>query len=300
MKFKSGYVAILGLPNVGKSTLLNSLLKQKLSIISPKPQTTRKKILGILSEENFQIIFLDTPGILKPRYLLQEKMAGFISDAVKDADIFVLMIDISSEKGKETLNDEFVKLLLSKTKKPVILLLNKVDLSKTEIVKKLINEFESMKKFRSVIPVSAIMNFNVDRVLSEILDLLPEGPRYYPEDQLTDENERFFVSEIIREKILELYFEELPYSCEVVIIEFKERDEAKDFISAEIIVEKESQRAIIIGKGGSMIKKLGLASRKSIEDFLQREVYLELNVKVRKNWRKDEKMLKAFGYGDEE
>lgn len=296
MTFKSGYVAILGLPNVGKSTLLNALLGQKIAITNPKPQTTRKRILGILSEENYQIIFLDTPGILKPGYLLQEKMMEDVERSVNDADVILFIDDISTDMdGTEIFSSEFVAQYIPK-EKPKILLLNKVDLSNDEDVKEKIAKFESIGIFESIIPISATLSFNLNRVIEEILEYLPEGPKYFPDDIASDEKERFFVSEIIREKILELYQEEIPYSCEVYISDFLEKEGRKDLIRAEIIVERESQKGIIIGKQGAAIKKLGETARRDIEKFLEREVFLDLRVKVREKWRNDEKMLKYFGY----
>lgn len=294
---KTGYVAILGLPNSGKSTLLNTLLGQKLSIITSKPQTTRKRILGILSDENYQIIFLDTPGILSPSYLLQEKMMEDVKISLDDADVIVLIIDVKEDPFAENLfKQEFVNEYVLNSKKPKLLILNKVDLITQDKVTELIKHFESQKLFEEIIPLSATFNFNTQRVKEEIICFLPEGPKLFPDEQITDENERFFVSEIIREKILELYRDEVPYSCEVLITEFKEREEDKDFISAEVVVERDSQKAIIIGKAGASIKKLGQVARESIEELLQREVFLELRVKVRKKWRSDEILLKSFGY----
>ena len=298
---KTGYVAILGLPNSGKSTLLNTLLGQKLSIINSKPQTTRKRILGILSEENHQIIFLDTPGILTPSYLLQEKMMADVKTSLDDADVIILIIDVKEDPSAENLfAQQFVKEFVLNSKKPKLLVLNKVDLIVQDKVNELIKNFESQNIFEEVIPISATANFNIQRVKEGIIQFLPKGPKLFPDDQVTDENERFFVSEIIREKILELYRDEVPYSCEVLIADFKEREEGKNFISAEIVVEKDSQKAIIIGKGGTAIKKLGQIARKSIEEFLQKEVFLELRVKVRKKWRSDENLLKSFGYSKKE
>ena len=298
---KTGYVAILGLPNSGKSTLLNTLLGQKLSIINSKPQTTRKRILGILSEENHQIIFLDTPGILTPSYLLQEKMMADVKTSLDDADVIILIIDVKEDPSAENLfAQQFVKEFVLNSKKPKLLVLNKVDLIVQDKVNELIKNFESQNIFEEVIPISATANFNIQRVKEGIIQFLPKGPKLFPDDQVTDENERFFVSEIIREKILELYRDEVPYSCEVLIADFKEREEGKNFIRAEIVVEKDSQKAIIIGKGGTAIKKLGQIARKSIEEFLQKEVFLELRVKVRKKWRSDENLLKSFGYSKKE
>lgn len=298
MNNKVGYVSIIGLPNVGKSTLLNAILKQKISIVTAKPQTTRKKILGILTEPNYQIIFLDTPGIVKPAYLLHEKMLEEVNESIKDADVIVMIFDVSSEgKIKESEENEIIKELITQNKKPIILALNKVDSIKQEQAQQLVNHYESLKKFKAVIPIAASLNFNIDRLIQEIVELLPEGEKYYPDDIISEATERFFVSEIIREKIFELYEDEIPYSTEVIIADFKERTTGKDFISAEIIVERDSQKPIIIGKDGKAIKKLGEVARKAIEEFLQKEVYLELRVKVKEKWRSNEKMLKYFGYG---
>ena len=297
MNHKSGYVAILGLPNAGKSTLLNTLLGQKIAITNKKPQTTRKKIVGILSENDYQIIFLDTPGLLTPSYLLQEKMMQEITRSIIDADVVLLIIDVVKDPyGKSTFNQKYVKENLENKKRAIILLLNKVDLIQQNETVQLIENFKSLNKFESVIPISASQNFNIIKLVNTIVEVLPEGPGFYPKDIVSDESERFFVSEIIREKILELYREEIPYSVEIVITDFKEREEGKYFISAEIAVERDSQKAIIIGKGGTAIKKLGKIAREAIEEFLQREVFLDLRVKVRKNWRSNENLLKQFGY----
>ncbi|MCH7724849.1 MAG: GTPase Era [Bacteroidetes bacterium] len=297
MNHKSGYVAILGLPNAGKSTLLNTLLGQKIAITNKKPQTTRKKIVGILSENDYQIIFLDTPGLLTPSYLLQEKMMQEITRSIIDADVVLLIIDVVKDPyGKSTFNQKYVKEYLENKKRAIILLLNKVDLIQQNETVQLIENFKSLNKFESVIPISASQNFNIIKLVDTIVEVLPEGPGFYPKDIVSDESERFFVSEIIREKILELYREEIPYSVEIVITDFKEREEGKYFISAEIAVERDSQKAIIIGKGGTAIKKLGKIAREAIEEFLQREVFLDLRVKVRKNWRSNENLLKQFGY----
>lgn len=298
MNNKVGYVSIIGLPNVGKSTLLNAILKQKISIVTPKPQTTRKKILGILSESNYQIIFLDTPGIVKPAYLLHEKMLEEVKESIKDADVIVLMFDVSSQSRiKESEENEVIKELIQQNNKPIVLALNKVDSITQEQAQQLVDYYESMKRFKSTIPIAASLNFNIDRLIQEIVELLPEGEKFYPDDIISEATERFFVSEIIREKIFELYEDEIPYSTEVIIADFKERTTGKDFVSAEIIVERDSQKPIIIGKEGKAIKKLGEVARKAIEEFLQKEVYLELRVKVKEKWRSNEKMLKYFGYG---
>lgn len=297
MNTKSGYVTIIGKPNAGKSTLMNSMLGERLSIISSKPQTTRKNILGIISDENHQIIFLDTPGILEPAYLLQEKMVEFINQAIKDADVLLVMFDIDADPdGREILDDENIFLNIQKHKAKKIAVINKVDLSNDIQVKRLVEKLENTKLFDEVIIVSAYHGFNIDILLNQIQDSLPFGPKYYPDDQISNENERFFVSEIIREKIFEYYKDEVPFSTEVVIEEFKERENAKDYISASIIVERETQKPIIIGKGGDAIKRLGKISRSAIERFLEREIYLELHVKVKPKWRSNPNMLKYFGY----
>lgn len=296
-KTKAGYVAILGKPNVGKSTLLNSLLGQKLSITNSKPQTTRKRILGILSGENYQIIFLDNPGILEPAYLLQEKMMEAVNRSLNDADIILLILDVNEDpEGNRTFKDDFIFKAVLNSGKTKILVLNKIDLISQEKVTSLISKFEESKSFKKIIPVSALIGFNIQTITETLLDNLSDSPKFYPDDIVADENERFFVSEIIREKILELYQEEIPYSCEVLIADFKEREDKKDFIQAEIVVEKESQKGIIIGKQGAAIKKLGQIAREAMEEFLQHEVYLDLRVKVRSKWRSDEKTLRSFGY----
>jgi GTP-binding protein Era len=297
MLHKSGFVSIIGKPNVGKSTLMNALIGEKLSIITSKPQTTRKKILGILSAENYQIIFQDTPGILNPEYLLQERMLDYVFQSVKDSELVLFIIDISADpNGSDTLSDERVSKILDEAKTKKILLINKIDLSNQNVVENLIKDLAVKNIFEKIIPISAAEGFNLASVTESIIDLLPEHPKYFPDDQLSDENERFFVSEIIREKVFERYREEIPYSTEVIIAEFKERENAKDYISAEIVVEKESQKPIILGAKGDAIKRLGQEAREAIEKFLQHEVYLELRVKVREKWRSNPTMLKSFGY----
>ncbi len=294
---KSGYVTIVGRPNVGKSTLMNKLIGENLSIITNKPQTTRKRILGILSDEEYQIIFLDTPGMLNPKYLLQQKLVEYIEVSIKDADVIIFMITVKDlDVDKKIFENEDFKKMILNSKKPKLLLINKVDLTNSKKVNSAIKFLEKDKLFNRVIPVSATEGYNIPYVLDSIIEFLPEHPKYYPDDQLTTEDERFFVSEKIREKILEIFHDEIPYSVEVVIEDFKEREKGKDYISAVIVVERESQKPIILGKKGSKIKKLGNLARKSIEDFLMREVYLELRVKVKENWRKNERFLKKFGY----
>jgi GTPase len=301
MDTKCGYVSIIGLPNAGKSTLLNLLLGQKLSITTNKPQTTRKKILGILSEENYQIIFQDTPGILNPEYLLQKKMLEFVQQAVKDADVILLLVDIENDpNGEKTFADETVKQVLQNKQWKKVLIINKIDLSNQTAVGNLITRFEKEQLFEKIIPISALLGFNSDSVLNTLLDLLPVHPKFYPEDYISDAPEKFYVSEIIREKIFEQYKEEIPYSTEVIIEEFVEQEGRKDVIRATIIAERESQKPIIIGKKGDALKKLGQAARIEIEEFLERPVFLEIRVKVKEKWRSDPRMLKNFGYQTDE
>lgn len=301
MQIKSGYVAIIGLPNAGKSTLMNALLGEKLSIVTNKPQTTRKKILGILSSDQYQIIFLDTPGILNPEYLLQEKMLDYVEISVRDADIILFILDIAEDStGDRTFSDKSVERILNKSKQNKILVINKIDISNQKIVDEVIKKYSAKNIFDKIIPVSASLGYNTESVISAILDYLPEHPKYFPEDELSDANERFFVSEIIREKIFEQFRDEIPYSTEVLIEEFKERSNSKDFIRAIIVVEKESQKPIIIGDNGISIKKLGKVARESVEKFLGKEVFLELFVKVREKWRSNPKLLKNFGYSTED
>lgn len=300
METKSGYVAIIGKPNVGKSTLMNSILGERISIVTNKPQTTRKRVLGILSDEKSQIIFLDTPGILNPTYLLQRKFMDYVQNSVRDADVIVVLIDaINDPYGSKTLEDKIVKQILDRQKQPKILVLNKIDKSNEDVINKLVKKFEELNYFQQIIPISALLEFSVQTVIDAILEHLPLGPKYFPDDQLTDEHERYFVSEIIREKIFEIYQEEIPFSTEVVIEEFNENEGRKDFISASIIVERETQKPIIIGKKGEAIKRVGKYAREAIEVLLDRPVFLELRVKVRPKWRNDERLLNSFGYNED-
>lgn len=300
MSHKAGYVTIIGKPNAGKSTLMNAILGEKLSIATSKPQTTRKRVLGIHSKENYQIIFLDTPGIMHPEYLLQNRMLEFVFASAKDADVILFILDIEADSsGAKAFEDENVQKVLNENSTHKILLINKIDVSNQIIVEKLVENICEKNIFHRIIPISAKNSVNIVSVVESILELLPEHPKYYPDDQLSDENERFFVSEIIREKVFELYREEIPYSTEVELEEFTEREGRKDYIRASIIIERESQKPIIIGDKGSSIKKLGRVSRESIESFLQREVFLELFVKVKEKWRTNPNMLNRFGYKTE-
>ena len=297
MNTKAGYVTIIGNPNAGKSTLLNAFLGQKLSITSPKPQTTRKRILGILSEPDYQVVFLDTPGILKPNYLLQDKMLEIVNLSIYDADVLLYLLDLNDDpKGEKLFSTEtFIKSLkLKETKR--ILAVNKIDLANETIVNQIIEENKSTNLFDEVIAISATYYSNIDTLKSKIIDLLPSGPKFYPDDQVSNENTRFFVSEIIREKIFLLYRDEIPYSSEVVVEEYKERENSKDYISATILLERGTQKSILIGKKGEAIKKLSTEARKEIEEFVGKEVFLELRVKEKLNWRKDPKILKSLGY----
>ncbi len=295
---KSGFVNIIGRPNVGKSTLMNALVGERMSIITNKPQTTRHRIIGIISGDDFQVVFSDTPGfITDPAYKMQEAMNTFVFSTFEDADIMIFVTD-TLEKYED---DDQVIERLRKIDIPLFLAINKIDLLKTpEEVLSLIAKWNERVPFTETIPISALEKNNTDTLFRLILDQLPEGPVYYPKDQLTDKSERFFVSEIIREKILLLYKQEVPYSCEVIVDSFKEST-TKDGrplvrIRAEIYVARKTQKSILIGKNGTAIKKLGMEARKGIENFLEQKVFLELFVKVKDNWRDDEKMLKHFGY----
>jgi len=292
MSHKAGFVSLVGKPNVGKSTLMNALVGEKLSIVTPKAQTTRHRILGIVNEDDYQIVFSDTPGIIKPVYGMQESMMSFVNGSLVDADIILFVTDIN-EKYDE--NDVLEK--LAKTSSPIAVIINKIDKSTEDLVKEKIAYWEETLKPRAVFAVSALHDHNVPAVMQFIMDNLPEHPAYYDKDTLTDRNERFFVSEIIREKVFKLYEKEIPYSTEVIITGFK--DEPKIIrISSEIIVERDSQKNIIIGKAGEMLKKVGTYARKDMEVFLQKKVFLEMFVKVIPDWRNRKNYLKSFGYED--
>ena len=291
--FKAGYVAVVGRPNVGKSTLTNSLLKFRLSIITPKPQTTRHRILGIHSGENFQIIFLDTPGLIEPSYLLQKVMMRSAENAMKDADVILFLVEVSP-----TPKEDDLKLLkkIAEFGKPIILAINKIDLAAKDTLLPLIDAYRRHEEISEIVPISAMQGENLDALEETILKYIPNGYPFYPEDTITDQPERFFVAEIIREKIFQNYGDEVPYSTAVVIDEFHERKGRKDYIKARIIVERDSQKAIIIGKGGAALKKVGKLARADIEAFLGRPVFLELWVTVREKWRKKDHFVREFGY----
>ena len=290
MTHKAGFVSIIGYPNVGKSTLMNALVGERLSIITPKAQTTRHRIMGILSGDDFQIVYSDTPGIIKPHYLLHRSMMAAVLSSLSDADAILLVTEIDTP-----FDNEQILRKLKEHETPIIVVINKVDLSSEMVVKQAMEKWQTRFPDSDVIPVSALHKFNLGRLLDLIIDKLPDNPEYYPKDELSDRSERFFVSEIIREKIFLLFGEEIPYSCEVIIDAFKE-DENITRIEATIYVSRESQKAIILGKQGKAIKKLGMAARKEIEAFLDQHIFLGLTVKVEKNWRENERLLKRFGY----
>lgn len=297
MPFKSGFVNIIGRPNAGKSTLMNALVGERMSIITHKPQTTRHRIIGILTGEDFQIVFSDTPGYVKtPRYEMHKAMNRFVEGTTSDADLMLFVFDMTEELE----DDNPVIDVLKKTKAPILLILNKKDLVAEQRAQDVQGWWKKRIEFAGSIAISALKNEETEALLEKIVAYLPEGAPYYPPDQLTDRPERFFVSEIIREKIFILYSDEIPYSCEVAVESFKESTtqagEPIARITATIYVLRDLQKAIILGKGGAAIKKLGTYARKDIETFLQTKVYLELTVKVRDNWRDNDRTLQRFGY----
>jgi len=292
-KIKVGYVAIVGQPNVGKSTLLNNLLDFKVAAVTHKPQTTRHQIRGILNGEDHQIIFFDTPGLLEPKYKLQEAMRQAAFRSLKDADLVLFMIAAAREL------DEFDTKLLNQIhdfNSSIILVLNKMDIISKNQVLPVMEYYSQLGTLKSIMPISALKKDGLDSLKEEILSALPAGQPFYDDDQIMDHPERFVVSELIREKIFQRYGEEIPYATTVEIDEFKERNDGKDFIRAIIYVEKASQKGILIGKKGAALKDIGRLARQEIEHFLERKVFLELWVKVKEKWRQDEKMLKEFGY----
>ena len=291
MAHKAGFVNIIGHPNVGKYTLMNVLIGEKLSIITPKAQTTRHRILGIVNGDNYQIVYSDTPGIVKPHYKLHESMMKFVHTALQDADVFIYM----TEAGENTFNEEVIGKIKA-SGKPLLFLINKVDtISPAEVEAKL--KFWK-EKFSDafILPISAKLNYNTDKITAEVLRLLPENePFFSKDDELSDRPLRFFISEMIREKIFMLYQQEIPYSAEVMVDSYKEKPDIV-VISATIFVERDTQKAIILGHKGESIKKLGTLARKDIEAFIDRKVYLELSLKVNSDWRENENQLKRFGY----
>jgi len=288
---RAGFVNIVGNPNVGKSTLMNAFIGEKLSIITSKAQTTRHRILGIVNGDDFQIILSDTPGIIKPAYELQSSMMDFVKSAFDDADILIYMVEI----GEKELKDKAFFEKIKSSKVPVLMLLNKIDTSNQAQLESQAALWQQNLPNAEFFPVSALEGFNVKNVLDRIIDLLPESPAYFPKDQLTDKPERFFVNECIREKILIHYKKEIPYAVEVLTEEFFEEEEIIRLRSV-IMVERETQKGIIIGHKGSALKRVGVEARKDLEKFFGKQVYLELYVKVNKNWRSNQNQLKRFGY----
>ena len=290
-KHRSGFVNIVGNPNVGKSTLMNLLVGEKISIITSKAQTTRHRIMGIVNTPEYQIVYSDTPGVLRPNYKLQEKMLNFSLSALQDADVLLYMTDVVEKLDK---NDEYIE-KVQKLDMPVLLLINKIDLTTQEQLEELVAEWKTILPNAEIYPISALSNFSVDVIKKRIVELLPVSPPYFEKDALTDKPARFFVTEIIREKALLYYQKEIPYSIEVVVEEFK--DEKKIIrIRALIMVERDSQKGIIIGHQGKALKKLGTTARKDIEKFFDKKVYLELYVKVEKDWRDRDNVLRSYGY----
>lgn len=288
---KAGFVSIIGNPNVGKSTLMNLFVGERISIATFKAQTTRHRIMGIVSTDDYQIVFSDTPGVLKPNYKLQEDMLAFSVSSLEDADILLYVTDTVEKQSK---NEDFI----SKVKKlniPILVLINKIDLSNEKEVTKLVEYWHEQIPQAEIVPLSAKARFNVDNVQKRIVELLPESPDYFDKDQLTDKPSRFIVSEIIREKILLYYDKEIPYSVEVLVTEFKE-DKKLIRIAATIFVERESQKGIIIGHGGVALKRVGEEARRDIQKFFDKKVFLQLYVKVNPNWRNSSKSLESFGY----
>jgi len=291
---KSGFVNIIGNPNVGKSTLMNALVGERLSIITSKAQTTRKRVMGIVNGDDFQIIYTDTPGIVNPANKLHEQMMGFIGTALQDADLFLLVTEV----GESFKNRHVLQRVVDSTV-PVILVINKIDLSDQASIQEKIAYWQAEIPRAIVIPCSATEGFNVGKIFDTVLSLLPEHPAYFPTDELTDRTMRFFVSEIVREKILLYYQKEIPYSCEVAVESYEE-EEGIDNISCLIFVERDSQKAILIGHQGKAIKKLGTEARRDIEEFTGKRCFLSLHVKVLKDWRNSDRALKQFGYALED
>ncbi|PKV52939.1 GTP-binding protein Era [Aquimarina sp. MAR_2010_214] len=293
MAHKAGFVNIIGNPNVGKSTLMNAFIGEKLSIITSKAQTTRHRILGIVNGDDFQVILSDTPGIIKPAYELQESMMDFVKSAFEDADVLIYMVEI----GEKDLKDEAFFNKITNAKIPILLLINKIDQSNQEKLEEQVQFWSQKVPNAEIYPISALENFNVKEVFGRIVELLPDSPPFYPKDQLTDKPERFFVNEAIREKILVHYKKEIPYSVEVETEEFVEDDDIIR-IRSVIMVERDSQKGIIIGHKGSALKRVGTEARKELEKFFGKKIHIELYVKINKNWRSNERQLKRFGYNN--
>ncbi|HAK88731.1 MAG TPA: GTPase Era [Nitrospiraceae bacterium] len=291
-KFRSGYVSLTGRPNVGKSTLLNAILGEKVAIVSPKPQTTRNRIVGVKTLPDAQIIFIDTPGIHKPKHKLGELMVKEARESAKETDVILFMV----EPGEPGSGDKFIIDILKDLNKPVFLLINKIDTVKKPEVLPLIDAYSRLYPFKEIIPLSALAGDGVDGLIKTVTDYLPEGPKYYPDDMLTDQLERFMAAEIIREKIIRHTEDEIPHSVAVEIKHWSERENGVVVIDANIYVEREGQKGIIIGKGGSKLKSIGTAARLDIEKLLDTRVFIELRVKIKKDWRGDERILKELGF----
>jgi len=287
---KVGFVNIFGKPNAGKSTLLNALMDEKLAIVSSKVQTTRHRIKGILTEKNYQIVFSDTPGIIEPKYRLHEKMMDAVKNSLEDADVALLIVDVNEDL--KACDEIFTAL---KLKVPAIVVVNKIDRASQEKIKTTVDFFSNNPYYKKVITISASSGINKKKFLKEVLEFLPEGEPFFSGDEISDLQTKFFVAELIREKVFELFGDEIPYQATVVVNEFKEKTTLTK-IAADIIVQRESQKAIMLGEGGKMIKKLGTESRKSIEEFIQQKVFLELFIKVRDKWRDNDTWLKEYGY----
>jgi GTP-binding protein Era len=288
---KSGYVSIVGNPNVGKSTLVNALMGRNLSITTPKAQTTRHRILGLINGDNHQLVLSDTPGIIKPAYEMQNSMMDFVKESLVDADVLVYMISIEEKKIK----DEALVERIKNFKMPLFVLINKIDTSSQEELENIVQEWAAVFPKAKIIPISALTGFFVPELLQMLIELLPESPPYFPKDQLSDKPERFFVNESIRKSILQHYDKEIPYAVEVVTESFKEEDQIIR-IRAVILVERETQKGIIIGHKGEQLKKVGMSARKDLASFFGKKIHIELYVKVEKNWRSNSQQLKRFGY----
>jgi GTP-binding protein Era len=292
-KHKAGFVSIIGKPNVGKSTLMNVMVGERLSIITSKAQTTRHRIMGILNGEDFQIVYSDTPGIIQPKYELHQSMMRFVHTSLEDADVILFVTDIYEKHDEEEIVQR-----LQRAQVPILLLINKIDLASPDEVLQKIDYWKDKVAAKEIIPISALEKKGTDKIFELILQYLPEHPAYYDKDELTDKPERFFAAEIIREKIFMLYKKEVPYSCEVVVEEFKE-DETIIRMRADINVERKSQKGIIIGHKGEMLKKVGTLARKDMEEFFLKKVHMELYVRVNENWRTNQKALNRFGYNND-
>ncbi|WP_068674329.1 GTPase Era [Oceanobacillus sp. Castelsardo] len=295
--YKSGFIAIIGRPNVGKSTFLNRVIGQKIAIMSDKPQTTRNKIQGVLTTNDSQIIFIDTPGIHKPKHRLGDFMVQVAENTLNEVDAVIFMINAKEGYGR---GDQFIMDLLQKAKTPVFLIINKIDLVHPDDLFPLIDEYKDKVDFEEIIPISALQGNNVTHLLDVLKSHLPEGPQYYPEEQITDHPERFIITELIREKVLELTREEIPHSIAVVMENLEKRESNAVFIQATIVTERKTQKGILIGKQGSMLKEIGKKARKDIEALLGSKVYLELWVKVKKDWRNKQSQLHEFGFRSDE